>query len=128
MENYLFYKPSSMDVLSNPKALSDLLKHVYHDIAKGRLQIHFCPMTEKHEGYKTFKWIFETEIDIMTQCCLSFHSNECQDQYLANLALKMNAKAGGINMELYEPLPILGVMAMLCSLMPMSITQQARIG
>ncbi|XXG68940.1 hypothetical protein AAC387_Pa06g1922 [Persea americana] len=108
MENYLFYEESSMDILSNPKALSDLLKYVYHDLANGHLQILFCPMADKHQGYKTLKRICETEIGIMTQCCLSFEANKCQDQTLANIALKMNAKAGGSNMELYQQLPNLG--------------------
>lgn len=40
----------------------------------------------------------------MTQCCLSTGANEVKDQYLADLALKINAKLGGHNLEIIEPL------------------------
>lgn len=108
MNNYLFYEPSSMDILSNPQELSNLLKHVYHVLANGHLQILICPMADRHQGYKALKRICKTEIGLMTQCCLSSLANKCQSQYLSNFILKTNVKAGGINMELYHPVPNIG--------------------
>ncbi|XP_077244502.1 argonaute family protein isoform X2 [Tasmannia lanceolata] len=106
MEERLFYQPSNMDVLSNYNQLYELLKYV-HKRADGQLQILFCVMTERHNGYKILKRICETEIGIITQCCLSnrYLSNPRKDQYLANLALKINSKVGGSTVRLSDCLP-----------------------
>ncbi|KAF8412729.1 hypothetical protein HHK36_000698 [Tetracentron sinense] len=103
MQQPLFYK-SDMRILSHPVRLRSLLRDIYNR-AEGRLQILICVMTKKDPGYKTLKLICETEIGIITQCCLSINANKANDQFLANLALKINAKLGGSNFELYDPLP-----------------------
>ncbi|CAN4080330.1 unnamed protein product [Withania somnifera] len=77
-------------------------------IVKGRLQMIVCVMAAKHNGYKYLKWVSETKIGVITQCCLSTNANKGQDQYLANLCIKINAKLGGSNMELMERLPNFG--------------------
>ncbi|XP_077253370.1 protein argonaute 2-like [Tasmannia lanceolata] len=100
----LFYQPSNMNVLNNPNQLYELLNHV-HQRAGRRLQILICVMTERHNGYKNLKRICETEIGIVTQCCLSYLVNEQRDQYIANLALKINSKVGGSTVGLFDPLP-----------------------
>ncbi|KAJ4980483.1 hypothetical protein NE237_031320 [Protea cynaroides] len=104
MSEPLFHEPSDMRVLSDTDKLRKLLNNVYLK-ANQRLQLLICPMTKKHLGYKALKWICETQIGIVTQCCLSDRRNITKDQYLANLSLKINAKLGGSNFELFDRLP-----------------------
>ncbi|KAK1316678.1 Protein argonaute 2 [Acorus calamus] len=109
----LFVMPSSMDVLSD----SDRLYQVLGQVARGaqRPQILICPMVERHDGYNTLKLLCETEFGVMTQCCLTQHTNnpnlKRRDQYLANLGLLINAKLGGSNAELFEGVPTLAARA-----------------
>nr|DAD43827.1 TPA_asm: hypothetical protein HUJ06_002057 [Nelumbo nucifera] len=110
MKEPLFYEPSDMRELHNSKQLSKHLSSICSrakEISGGQLQILICAMTKKDPGYNNLKRICETEIGIVTQCCLSKNANKDRglDQYLANLALKLNAKLGGSNVELFEKLP-----------------------
>lgn len=101
----------SMNELSVVGKVEDLLKDVVNEAdkrGKGRLQMIICVMAAKHNGYKYLKWVSETKIGVVTQCCLSSNVNKGQDQYLANLSIKINAKLGGSNMELMERLPNFG--------------------
>ncbi|KAI5082197.1 hypothetical protein GOP47_0001940 [Adiantum capillus-veneris] len=78
----------------NLRYVYDLASQAIHN--KGhetRLQLLVCVMAEKHPAYGELKRICETQIGIVTQCCLSKHVKQCKSQYLANLALKVNAKA-----------------------------------
>ncbi|XP_057464844.1 protein argonaute 2-like [Actinidia eriantha] len=75
---------------------------------KGRLQLIICVMPEEHHGYNYLKWVSETEIGVLTQCCLTSYANEGTDNYIENLALKINAKLGGSNTELMECFPGFG--------------------
>ncbi|XP_038711450.1 protein argonaute 2-like [Tripterygium wilfordii] len=108
MEEPLIYERATMNKFSNVDMLRELLEkindRVYH-IGKGRLQIVLCVMARKDPGYKYLKWISETRVGVITQCCLSTNANNVHDQYLANLALKINAKLGGSNVELIGRLP-----------------------
>ncbi|KAK6797099.1 hypothetical protein RDI58_004801 [Solanum bulbocastanum] len=53
---------------------------------KGKLQMIVCVMESKDNGYKYLKWVSETKIGIVTQCCLSSNAyNNAKDQFLANL-------------------------------------------
>ncbi|KAK1272836.1 Protein argonaute 2 [Acorus gramineus] len=103
-----FVMPSSMEVLSDP----DHLHQVLHQVARRpqRPQILICPMVERHDGYNMLKLWCDTELGIITQCCLIRHVNNTnfnrRDQYLANLGLLINAKLGGSNAELFEGVPI----------------------
>ncbi|KAJ4827017.1 hypothetical protein Tsubulata_025857 [Turnera subulata] len=108
MEEPLFYEASNMRILSNVDRLCELLEGA-NDKAyrkgKGQLQFLLCVMSRKDPGYKNLKWLAETRVGLITQCCLSGSANKLQDQYLANLALKINAKLGGSNVELNDQLP-----------------------
>ncbi|KAK1358263.1 hypothetical protein POM88_051519 [Heracleum sosnowskyi] len=98
-----FIKNFGMDVVKN---MTSVVGRIIS--CKGQLQIVLCVMSGKHPGYKYLKWVSETQIGVITQCCSSSHANKGSDQYLANLALKINAKLGGSNMELNDSLPCLG--------------------
>lgn len=105
----LDYKP--MAQFNDMKALQQTLLDV-QGRAKGQLQILIIAMEEKHPGYTTLKLIAETDVGLVTQCCLFEHVKKCSEratqsqasQYLANLALKMNAKVGGSNAALLHSL------------------------
>ena len=108
MDEPLLYQSAGMNAFSNVDMLRELLLGVVDRVYKStrnQLQILLCVMAMKDPGYNYLKWFCETNIGIVTQCCLSFPANKANDQYLANLALKMNAKLGGSNVELIEQLP-----------------------
>ncbi|KAG4142746.1 hypothetical protein ERO13_D06G147400v2 [Gossypium hirsutum] len=108
MEDPILYELAQMQIFSDGNGLLQLLENVtrrVHKFGRGNLQFLLCVMSRKDDGYKCLKWISETKIGVVTQCCLSNHANKGQDQYLANLALKINAKLGGSNVELNDRLP-----------------------
>ncbi|GAV90489.1 PAZ domain-containing protein/Piwi domain-containing protein/DUF1785 domain-containing protein [Cephalotus follicularis] len=107
----LVYKPTTMNKLSNVDTIRELLDWINewtYKNSEGRLQILVCVMAREDEGYKYLKWYSETILGMMTQCCLSPSANKVNDQYLLNLALKINAKLGGSNFELMSGLPHFG--------------------
>jgi eukaryotic translation initiation factor 2C len=108
MKEPVCYENSSMHKLGDYNSLSDLLEKINDKVQKNcrqRLQFLLCVMANRDHGYKCLKWIADTKIGIVTQCCLSGSANEGKDQYLTNLALKINAKIGGSNVELINRLP-----------------------
>ncbi|XP_012084883.2 protein argonaute 2 isoform X2 [Jatropha curcas] len=108
MKEPLFCQSATMHKFSNVDMLHDLLEAVNdraNKTCRGQLQILLCVMSRKDPGYKYLKWISETRVGVVTQCCLSILANKGNDQYLANLALKINAKLGGSNVELIDRLP-----------------------
>ncbi|GAB4842677.1 argonaute 1B [Ancistrocladus abbreviatus] len=52
--------------------------------------------------YGDLKRICETELGIVSQCCLTKHVFKMSKQYLANVALKINVKVGGRNTVLLD--------------------------
>ncbi|XP_050369677.1 protein argonaute 2 [Argentina anserina] len=109
MEEPLIYEEASMRPFSSVNMLWELLETVNGKVlrqGKGHLQLLVCVMSRKDNGYKYLKWICETQIGIVTQCCLSKMATKASDQFLANLALKINAKLGGSNVELIDRLPL----------------------
>ncbi|CAL5423416.1 unnamed protein product [Camellia sinensis] len=99
---------TNMNEFSCIAAIQKLLHNVVEGASqknKGQLQLIVCVMSARHDGYKYLKWVSETQIGVLTQCCLVGNANKGNDQYLANLALKINGKIGGSNVELNGPLP-----------------------
>ncbi|XP_052188976.1 protein argonaute 1-like [Diospyros lotus] len=54
--------------------------------------------------YGDVKRICETDLGIVSQCCLTKHVFRMNKQYLANMALKINVKVGGRNTVLVDAL------------------------
>ncbi|WJZ97369.1 hypothetical protein VitviT2T_015978 [Vitis vinifera] len=104
MRNPLFCETANMYAFREFPVLQELLDKVYKK-ARCQLQILVCVMARRDAGYGYLKWFSETRLGMVTQCCLSSPANKASDQYLANLALKLNAKLGGSNVELIERLP-----------------------
>ncbi|XWS19932.1 hypothetical protein CRYUN_Cryun31cG0058600 [Craigia yunnanensis] len=103
----LHYQMARMDNLNIEDLLEQILENIQrisYEKGKGRLQLLLCVMAGQHPGNSCLKFVSETKVGVMTQCCLSAGANEVKDQYLANLALKINAKLGGHNVEIIEPL------------------------
>ncbi|KAG4990267.1 hypothetical protein JHK87_023724 [Glycine soja] len=97
MQEPIWYEESSMKILASYDLLSELLEKI-NNICKynqAHLQLLLCVMAKKSPGYKYLKWISETKLGIVTQCCLSNSANEGEDKFYTNLALKINAKLGG---------------------------------
>ncbi|CAI8590442.1 unnamed protein product [Vicia faba] len=107
MQEPIWHEESSMKILASHDLLSELLEKI-NNICKynqGRLQFLLCVMANKSPGYKYLKWISETQVGIITQCCLSYSANQGNDKFYTYLALKINAKLGGSNFELNNRLP-----------------------
>ncbi|KAJ4896721.1 Protein argonaute 2 [Raphanus sativus] len=106
LEAPIISKSARMDLLSNANALEELLRQVIdeanHKHGGARPTLVLCAMSGKVDGYKTLKWIAETKLGLVTQCFLTNSANRGGDQYRANLALKINAKVGGSNVELMD--------------------------
>ncbi|CAI9090476.1 OLC1v1025254C1 [Oldenlandia corymbosa var. corymbosa] len=111
MEEPLVCCSTGMHEFSSVSNIEKLLRKVVSDAGQGGrlqrkgLQLIVCIMTKRDPGYKYLKWVSETQIGVVTQCCLSNLASKGQDQYLANLCLKINAKVGGSNVELNGQLP-----------------------
>ncbi|PIA63984.1 hypothetical protein AQUCO_00201350v1 [Aquilegia coerulea] len=54
--------------------------------------------------YGELKRICETDLGLVSQCCLTKHVFKMNKQYLANVALKINVKVGGRNTVLLDAL------------------------
>ncbi|KAJ0230980.1 Protein argonaute 3 [Hirschfeldia incana] len=102
----IVYKSLRMGTLSNASALEELLRSVVDEARRNhggaRPSLILCAMSERVDGYKTLKWIAETKLGLVTQCFLTGPATKGGDQYRANLALKINAKVGGSNVELMD--------------------------
>ncbi|KAJ3673028.1 hypothetical protein LUZ60_006402 [Juncus effusus] len=97
-----FFEP--IQLLNNMAGLESKLRKI-HESASGNLQLLVCVMERRHKGYADLKRIAETNIGVVTQCCLYPNLGQLSSQFLINLALKINAKLGGCNVALFNNLP-----------------------
>ncbi|KAJ3263307.1 eukaryotic translation initiation factor 2C, 2 [Chytriomyces hyalinus] len=70
-------------------------------------QMVICILAQKNTVYEQVKKIAETDIGIMTQCVIGKHVHTTKPSYAQNLALKINAKLGGVN-SYVDPINELG--------------------
>lgn len=94
----------SIQVLNNTSLLESKLRKI-HQATSYNLQLLVCVMERKHKGYADLKRISETNVGVLSQCCLYPNLGKLSSQFLANLALKINAKIGGCTVALYNSLP-----------------------
>ncbi|KAF6134098.1 hypothetical protein GIB67_035652 [Kingdonia uniflora] len=100
----LSHQYESLQLLNNVSTLESKLKKVHTD-ASNNLQLLLCVMERKHKGYADLKRIAETNIGVVSQCCLYPKIAKLSSQFLANLSLKINAKVGGSTVALYNSFP-----------------------
>ncbi|KAL3626338.1 Protein argonaute 10 [Castilleja foliolosa] len=94
---------------ARPDQVEKSLKHVYHacmNKLKGKeLELLLAILPDNNGSlYGDLKRICETDLGIITQCCLTKHVFKINKQYLANVSLKINVKMGGRNTVLVDAL------------------------
>ncbi|KAK8443935.1 hypothetical protein SEVIR_9G051150v4 [Setaria viridis] len=65
--------------------------------ARNQLQLLIVILPDVSGSYGKIKRVCETDIGIVSQCCLPKHASRPNKQYLENVALKINVKVGGRN-------------------------------
>ncbi|GAV70787.1 PAZ domain-containing protein/Piwi domain-containing protein/DUF1785 domain-containing protein/Gly-rich_Ago1 domain-containing protein [Cephalotus follicularis] len=100
-------EPVLPPISGRPEQVEKVLKTRYHD-AMTRLQgkeldllIVILP-DNNGSLYGDLKRICETDLGLVSQCCLTKHVFRMSKQYLANVALKINVKVGGRNTVLVD--------------------------
>uniref|UniRef100_A0A1J3JNK1 Protein argonaute 10 n=1 Tax=Noccaea caerulescens TaxID=107243 RepID=A0A1J3JNK1_NOCCA len=92
---------------ARPDQVEKALKHVYHTAmnkTKGKeLELLLVILPDNNGSlYGDLKRICETELGLISQCCLTKHVFKISKQYLANVSLKINVKMGGRNTVLLD--------------------------
>ncbi|KAF6173400.1 hypothetical protein GIB67_027095 [Kingdonia uniflora] len=92
---------------ARPDQVQKALKHICHSSAsrlKGKeLELLLVILPDNNGSlYGDLKRICETDLDLISQCCLTKHVFKISKQYLANVALKINVKMGGRNTVLLD--------------------------
>ncbi|KAF7106241.1 hypothetical protein CFC21_106985 [Triticum aestivum] len=98
-----------MDIQSALESLLSYISELFTDEGNcQRLQLLIVVLPEEKGHYGTIKRICETQLGIVSQCCLpKYVKAKVNVEYLENVALKINVKAGGRNAILQEGLPFL---------------------
>ncbi|KAJ4722546.1 Argonaute family protein [Melia azedarach] len=92
---------------ARPDQVEKALKHVYHSSmnkTKGKeLELLLAILPDNNGSlYGDLKRICETDLGLISQCCLTKHVFKITKQYLANVSLKINVKMGGRNTVLLD--------------------------
>ncbi|XP_019181084.1 PREDICTED: protein argonaute 10-like isoform X1 [Ipomoea nil] len=92
---------------ARPEQVEKALKHVYHSCInklKGKeLELLLAILPDSNGSlYGDIKRICETDLGLISQCCLTKHVFKISKQYLANVSLKINVKMGGRNTVLLD--------------------------
>ncbi|MQM06013.1 hypothetical protein Taro_038830 [Colocasia esculenta] len=94
---------------ARPEQVEKALKHVYnaamHKLKGKELELLLAILPDNNGSlYGDLKRICETDLGLISQCCLTKHVFRISKQYLANVALKINVKLGGRNTVLVDAL------------------------
>ncbi|XP_029122938.1 protein argonaute 10 [Elaeis guineensis] len=91
---------------ARPEHVEKALKHVYHASSKLKgkeLELLLAILPDNNGSlYGDLKRICETDLGLISQCCLTKHVFKISKQYLANVSLKINVKMGGRNTVLVD--------------------------
>ncbi|CAN6462956.1 unnamed protein product [Victoria cruziana] len=93
--------------VARPDQVEKALKHVYNaciNKLKGKeLELLLAILPDNNGSlYGDLKRICETDLGLISQCCLTKHVFKVSKQYLANVSLKINVKMGGRNTVLMD--------------------------
>ncbi|XP_078432316.1 protein argonaute PNH1-like [Wolffia australiana] len=96
---------------ARPDQVAKALKHVFNismnKLKEKELDLLLVILPDNNGPlYGELKRICETDLGIITQCCLTKHVFRISKQYLANVALKINVKMGGRNTVLVDALQL----------------------
>ncbi|KAJ1293181.1 hypothetical protein BS78_01G048200 [Paspalum vaginatum] len=88
-----------------PNHIEDTLRDVHRRATqmlaqqgpRNQLQLLIVILPDVSGSYGKIKKVCETDLGIVSQCCLPRHANRPNKQYLENVALKINVKVGGRN-------------------------------
>ncbi|KAJ9145671.1 hypothetical protein P3X46_028026 [Hevea brasiliensis] len=104
-------EPVLPPISGRPEQVEKVLKTRYHDAMtklqpQGRELDLLIVILPDNNGslYGDLKRICETDLGLVSQCCLTKHVFKMSKQYLANVALKINVKVGGRNTVLVDAL------------------------
>lgn len=87
------------------RALKTLYKEVTNKLKGKELELLVVILPDNNGSlYGDLKRICETDLGLVSQCCLTKHVFKMSKQYLANVALKINVKVGGRNTVLVDAL------------------------
>nr|AIN75617.1 argonaute 1 [Dimocarpus longan] len=101
-------EPVLPPISSRPEQVERVLKARYQDamtkLGSGRELDLLIVILPDNNGslYGDLKRICETDLGLVSQCCLTKHVFRMSKQYLANVALKINVKVGGRNTVLLD--------------------------
>ncbi|KAJ4782298.1 Argonaute family protein [Rhynchospora pubera] len=92
---------------ARPEQVEKALKHVYnaalHKLKGKELELLLAILPDNNGSlYGDIKRICETDLGLISQCCLTKHVFKISKQYLANVSLKINVKMGGRNTVLLD--------------------------
>lgn len=95
--------------MSRPDQVESALKRIYTEakrkLKEKELDLLIAVLPDNNGSlYGDLKRICETDLGIVSQCCLAKNVLKMDKQYMANVALKINVKAGGRNTVLVDAL------------------------
>ncbi|GAB2263070.1 hypothetical protein Droror1_Dr00004067 [Drosera rotundifolia] len=94
-------RPMMPIITAYPNMIEKVLYDV-HTKTQSKLQLLIVILPDERGSYGKIKRICETDLGIISQCCLPRNASKNSPQYLENVSLKINVKAGGRNTVLLD--------------------------